>query len=144
VQPIALWTFLTLAIEVADVDRNISKFFDINDTRRTFTYVELGGPEKMIKKFEDIKFTETTMPKGIQALIAFGEYELSIICNEGSYGGKNGGTLYEIGVFKNNKMVELPGITEPNDTVKGWLNEDKVMATIKKMHLISGADPVAV
>ena len=126
-------TYLILPIEVADVDRNISKSFDINGTCRTFTYVELGGPEKMIKKFEDIKFTETTMPKGIQALIAFGEYELSIICNEGSYGGKNGGTLYEIGVFKGDKMVELPGITEPNDTVKGWLNEEKVMTIIKKM-----------
>ena len=98
----------------------------------------------MIKKFEDIKFVDTDIPKGIQALIPFGEYELSIVCNEMSYGGKNDGTLYEIGVFKGDKMVELPGITEPNDTVKGWLNEDKVMATIKKMHLISGADPVAV
>ena len=94
-----------------------------------------------MKTFKDIKFTQTTVPKGIQALIAFGDYELSIICNDSSYGGKNGGTLYEIGVFKNNHLIELPGITEPGDTVKGWLNEDNVMATIKKMHLISGADP---
>ena len=127
--------------EVVDANRNLNQSSNTVDTCGTFNVMEFGGTEM---KFEDIKFTETTMPKGIQALIAFGEYELSIICNEGSYGGKNGGTLYEIGVFKGDKMVELPGITEPNDTVKGWLNEEKVMATIKKMHLISGADPVAV
>ena len=127
--------------EVVDANRNLNQSSNTVDTCGTFNVMELGGTEM---KFEDIKFTETTMPKGIQALIAFGEYELSIICNEGSYGGKNGGTLYEIGVFKGDKMVELPGITEPNDTVKGWLNEEKVMATIKKMHLISGADPVVV
>ena len=94
-----------------------------------------------MKTFKDIKFTPTTSPKGIRALIAFGDYELSIINNDMSYGGKNDGVLYEIGVFKGNHMVEMPGITEPGNTVKGWLNEDKVMATIKKMHLISGADP---
>lgn len=95
----------------------------------------------MIKKFEDIKFTDTDIPKGIQALIPFGEYELSIICNEGSYGGKNGGTLYEIGVFKGDKMVTLPGITEENDSVKGWLNEDAVMGIIKKMTAITKVEP---
>lgn len=95
----------------------------------------------MIKKFEDIKFTDTDIPKGIQALIPFGEYELSIICNESSYGGKNGGTLYEIGVFKGDKMVALPGITEENDSVKGWLNEDAVMGIIKKMTAITKVEP---
>ena len=96
----------------------------------------------MIKKFEDIKFVDTDIPKGIQALIPFGEYELSIICNECSYGGKNGGTLYEIGVFKGDKMVELPGITEEGDGVKGWLNEDAVMGILKKMTAITKEDPV--
>lgn len=95
----------------------------------------------MIKKFEDIKFTDTDIPKGIQALIPFGEYELSIICNEGSYGGKNGGALYEIGVFKGDKMVTLPGITEENDSIKGWLNEDAVMGIIKKMTAITKVEP---
>lgn len=95
----------------------------------------------MIKKFEDIKFTDTDIPKGIQALIPFGEYELSIICNEGSYGGKNGGALYEIGVFKGDKMVTLPGITEENDSVKGWLNEDAVMGILKKMTAITKVEP---
>ena len=95
-------------------------------------------------KLKDLSMMETDMPKGVQAVVDFGEYELSIICNERSYGGQRGGVLYEIGVFKGDGMVELPGITEQGDTVKGWLNEDAVMSIIKKMHLVSGADPVAV
>ena len=94
-------------------------------------------------KFEDIKFVDTHVPDGIQALVPFGDYELSIVKNNTSYGGKNG--LYEIGVFKiedgeANTMIELPGITEPGDTVKGFLTEEGVMAIIKKMHLITGVE----
>ena len=127
--------------EVVDADRNLNQSSNTVDTCGTFNIMELGGTEM---KFKDIKFVETDSPKGIQALIKFGEYELSIICNERSYGGQRGGVLYEIGVFKGDGMVEMPGITEEGDTVKGWLNEDAVMSIIKKMHLVSGADPVAV
>lgn len=91
-------------------------------------------------KLKDLTMTETDMPKGIRALVEFGEYELSIICNEGSYGGKNGGTLYEIGVFKGNAMVELPGITEHGDTVKGWLTESAIDAILTKMYTITGTE----
>ena len=91
-------------------------------------------------KLKDLTMVETDMPKGIQALVDFGKYELSIICNEGSYGGKNGGTLYEIGVFKGNGMVELPGITEPGDQVKGWLTESAVDAILTKMYTITGTE----
>ena len=52
--------------------------------------------------------------------------------------------LYEIGVFKDGNLVELPGITEPGDSVKGFLTEEGVEAIIKKMHLVSGSDPEAV
>ena len=90
-------------------------------------------------KFKDIKFNKTEMPSGIQALLKFGAYELSIVKSDFSYGGKQG--LYEIAVFKGNYQVELPGITETGDTVKGFLSEDEVEAIIKKMHLVSGADP---
>lgn len=90
-------------------------------------------------KFKDIPFNETTMPKGIQALIKFSNYELSIVKNSSSYGNAQG--LYEIAVFKGNDQVELPGITEQGDTVKGFLSEGDVMGIIKKMHLVSGADP---
>lgn len=90
-------------------------------------------------KFKDIPFNETKIPKGIQALMKFKDYELSIVKNSSSYGNAQG--LYEIAVFKGNDQVELPGITEQGDTVKGFLSEGDVMGIIKKMHLVSGADP---
>ena len=134
-------TYLILAIEVVDVRCIISKPIDIGYTYWTFNYVEQRGTKKM-KTFADIPFKETTMPKGIQALLSFGgEYELSIVKNESSYG--NAKDLYEIAVFKDNDQVELPGITQEGDTVKGFLTKDEVVGIIKKMHLITGADPEA-
>ena len=95
-----------------------------------------------MKTFSEIPFKETDMPKGIQSLIKFGdEYELSIVKSDFSYGGSQG--LYEIAVFKGNGQVNMPGITEDNDTVKGFLSENEVVGVIKKMHLITGADPEA-
>ena len=91
-------------------------------------------------KFKDIKFNKTEMPSGIQAMLNFGDYDLSIVKSDFSYGGKQG--LYEIAVFKGNGQVELPGITEQGDTVKGFLNEGEVEGIIKKMHLVTGKDPV--
>ena len=90
-------------------------------------------------KFKDIKFNKTEMPSGIQAMLNFGDYDLSIVKSDFSYGGKSG--LYEIAVFKGDGQVEMPGITETGDTVKGFLTEEDVNAIIKKMHLASGADP---
>ena len=95
-------------------------------------------------KLANLDMEMTISPMGVRALVEFGEYELSIICNEGSYGGKNGGTLYEIGVFKGNGMVELPGITEPGDTVKGWLTESAVDAILTKMYTITGKEGVQI
>ena len=93
-------------------------------------------------KFENIKFKETEMPKGIQAMLNFGDYDLSIVKSDFSYGGKQG--LYEIAVFKDNDQVELPGITRAGDTVKGHLSEDEVVGIIKKMHLITAEYPEAI
>jgi hypothetical protein len=90
-------------------------------------------------QFKDIQFNDTKMPKGIQSLVDFGNYQLSIIKNESSYGNDQG--LYEIAVFKDNQQVELPGITEQGDTVKGFLSTDEVVAIIKKMHLVTGKEP---
>jgi hypothetical protein len=39
-------------------------------------------------------------------------------------------------------MVELPGITEEGDNIKGFLNEDAVMGILKKMTAITKEDPV--
>ena len=44
-------------------------------------------------------------------------------------------------MFKGDKMVTLPGITEENDAVKGWLNEDAVMGILKKMTAITKVEP---
>ena len=92
-----------------------------------------------MRSFEDLKFTNTKIPKGIQSVVGFGDYQLSIIKNSTSYGGQQG--LYEIGVFKDGAMVEMPGITEEGDSVKGWLSESDVSGIIKKMHLATGSEP---
>ena len=92
---------------------------------------------------KSIKFQEMAVPKGKQALVNFGDdYKLSIVQNESSYGGTKG--LYEIGVFKNTDMVEMPGITEEGDTVKGFLTESDVDVIIKKMHMATGAEPTQI
>ena len=88
-----------------------------------------------IVKFSDLDFQKTLAPKGIQAVVNFGEYDLSIIRNEMSYGNKDG--LYEIGVFYQGKQVNMPGITESHDTVKGFLTEQEVDGIIKKMITIT-------
>lgn len=92
-----------------------------------------------MRSFEDLKFTNTKIPKGIQSVVGFGDYQLSIIKNSTSYGGQQG--LYEIGVFKDGDMIEMPGITEEGDSVKGWLSESDVSGIIKKMHLATGSEP---
>ena len=101
--------------------------------------LELGGSEM---KFEDIKFNKTDLPQGIQAMIHFGVYDLSIVKSDFSYGGSSG--LYEIAVFDGDVQTELPGITDEGDTVKGYLTEADVGAIIKKMYLITGKTPVQI
>jgi len=90
-------------------------------------------------KLKDFKMLETEMPKGVQAILNFGEYELSIVQNESSYGNKQG--LYEIAVFKDGDQHELPGITAEGDTVKGYLTEEDVNMILKKMYLFTGNIP---
>ena len=83
-------------------------------------------------KFGDIKFDKLSdFPYGLNAILPFGKYELSIIQNEMSYGGKAG--LYEIGVFKGDDMVELPGITHASG-IRGHLDEADVEQIIEKMN----------
>ena len=90
-------------------------------------------------KLKDFKLLETDVPKGVQAILEFSNYELSIVKNEASYGNKQG--LFEIAVFKDGEQKELPGITNSGDTVKGWLTESDVDAIIKKMYLLTGTTP---
>lgn len=94
-------------------------------------------------KLADFEMMETTSPNGVQVILKFGDkYDLSIVQNEVSYGNKQG--LYEIAVFEDMDQVELPGITNPGDTVKGWLTEKDVNTIIKKMYTITMENPVQI
>ena len=93
-------------------------------------------------KLKNLDMLQTISPMGVQAIVDFGEYELSIIQNQMSYGGKD--SLYEIGVFKGNGMVELPGITADGDTVKGFLTPSDVDAILTKMYTITGKEGVQI
>lgn len=94
-------------------------------------------------KLANFEMMETRSPNGVQVLLSFGDkYDLSIVQNEFSYGNKQG--LYEIAVFKDMDQVELPGITEPGDTVKGFLTEKDVDTIIKKLYTVTMEMPVQI
>jgi len=93
-------------------------------------------------KLSNFKLMETDVPKGVQAVLDFGKYELSIVQNDFSYGGNQG--LYEIAVFEDARQVEMPGVTKDGDTVLGFLTEAEVDVILKKMYLITGQEPVQV
>lgn len=87
-----------------------------------------------MEKFDDLEFDKFL--DGIIARVVYGDYELSVVKHSSSYGGKQG--KYEIGVFKGDDMVEMPGITQEGDTVKGWLSEEEVTGIMKKMMAVGG------
>jgi hypothetical protein len=49
--------------------------------------------------------------------------------------------LYEIAVFEGGSQIELPGVTAPGDTVKGYLTESDIDAIISKMYFLTGNTP---
>jgi hypothetical protein len=100
------------------------------------------GNKEIIMKLADFDLLETEIPKGVQAVLDFGKYELSIVQHSFSYGGTQG--LYEIAVFEDARQVELPGITAEGDTVKGFLTEKEIDAIIKKMFTITQQEPVQI
>lgn len=95
-----------------------------------------------VLSLKNFNMQETTAPKGVQVLLDFGKYQLSIVRNEVSYGNRSG--LYEIAVFDDVDQVELPGVTEPGDTVKGFLSENDIDTILKKMYSITGQEPVQI
>lgn len=91
-------------------------------------------------RFEDIVMDYDDSLEGVQGIIEYGPYELSIVKHKYSYGGTKG--LYEIAVFKDAEQVEMPGVTAEGDTVKGFLTENEVSGIMVKMHSITGTDGV--
>ena len=89
-------------------------------------------------KFTDLKFHQ--LYDGVQSIVDYGKYQLSVVKHSGSYGGTRG--LYEIAVFNDGNQVELPGITQDNDTVKGYLTQDDVNCILIKMTSITGQNGV--
>jgi hypothetical protein len=89
-----------------------------------------------------LQFDTSKYHKGIQLVLDFEKYELSVVQHDGSYGGTQG--LFEIMVSVAGQGVELPGITEPGDTVKGFLTLEEVSSICKKLTTITGNDPVKV
>ena len=89
-------------------------------------------------KMSQLQMMKTDTPKGVQAIVDFGKYELSIVSNEASYGNKQG--LYEIAVFENSEQVELPGVTNDGDTVKGYLTKSDIDAIMLKLYTITGTE----
>ena len=85
-------------------------------------------------KFEDVIMDYDEELQGVQGIVKYGPYELSIVSHKYSYGGDK---LYEIGVFGENGMTELPGITSSVASVKGYLTEDEVNAIMTKMMTIT-------
>jgi hypothetical protein len=69
-------------------------------------------------KFENLPFEDMShISGGVQAIVNFDNgYEVSVVRHSGSYGNAQG--LFEIGVFKNDTMVDA---LDWGDTVKGWL-----------------------
>ena len=88
--------------------------------------------------FHPDMMTDTLAPRGYKANFDFDKYVLSIVKNEMSYGAAQG--FYEISIFENDNQIELPGITDEGDAVKGWLTIEDVNSIIKKLTTITGVN----
>tara|TARA_B100001093_G_scaffold461631_1_gene476244 strand:- start:1427 stop:1708 length:282 start_codon:yes stop_codon:yes gene_type:complete len=88
--------------------------------------------------FHPDMMTDTLAPRGYKANFDFDKYVLSIVQNEMSYGAAQG--FYEISIFENDNQIELPGITDEGDAVKGWLTIEDVNSIIKKLTTITGVN----
>ena len=76
----------------------------------------------------------TLPPK--QKIVRFGpDYKLSIV-DEVNHKDK-----FELAVFHKGKMVEMPGITNPGDTVTRFKTASDVQMIMKKMYSITGKVP---
>ena len=80
-----------------------------------------------MKKFSDAKFAVMKHPAGIVGKIQLDNgLEISIIMNEGSYGGESG--LWEVGVFDNHETMDLDCLS--GGGVEGYLTFDQLEAKL--------------
>jgi hypothetical protein len=84
-------------------------------------------------------------PTTNQWVLDFGKYHLSVIT--GGYGRAE--APYEIAVFAANDgvsqgFVQLPGITGPDDDVRGYMTQEDVDAVLVKLYVITGEEPVQI
>ena len=92
-----------------------------------------------LSSFEMMENTQDYLGKH-QCVLNFGnDYELSIISGKGAHSTE--AAPYEIAVIKHGELQAMPGITDEDDSVKGYLTEADVDAIIKKMYLITGKTP---
>lgn len=92
-----------------------------------------------VLELKSFKMMEKAPVGSQQCVLNFGDYELSIITGEGAYATQH--APYEIAVIKNGDFINMPGITDDDDTVKGYLTEQNVSAIIKKMYFLTGVSP---
>ena len=88
---------------------------------------------------------DPTENAGAQIVLDFGSYHLSVI--DDGYGRED--HLLEIGLFEAadgvaTTMTSLPGITNENDSVRGYLTEEDVNCILKKLHSITGVEPTQI
>jgi len=62
-------------------------------------------------------------------------FSTSVICHEGSYGGKEG--LYELMLEYRGLPTSEDDITAPGDSVCGWLTKEEVLEKLKKVKMLS-------
>mgnify|MGYP003966684025 FL=1 len=62
-------------------------------------------------------------------------FSTSVICHEGSYGGKVG--LYELMLEYHGQPTSVDDITAPGDTVCGWLTKEEVLEKLEKVKILS-------
>lgn len=99
---------------------------------------------EMLPKFPDrpdLTDIDGSPYTGKGCYLQFGEeYALSIITGSGSYSTES--QPYEVAIFRNEAFCRVPGISNPDDDVVGYLTEEEVNGIILKLYTITGKEPV--
>jgi hypothetical protein len=91
----------------------------------------------MMFKLSDFIMMETQFPRGVQVVLDFDVYHLSIACNDMSAGYEDG--LYETALFNSKD-----GLARDVIEVKGHLTEAAVDVIINDIHQLTKISPIQV